>query len=317
VTHNVHPAHPRPYRHLKIRTREHLAQRVGVPLPVLEEVARFVDLHYNPTWVKQKKDGSGREIDAPKPLLKHIQKQIHAKLLVRIWLPDPIHGYRRRRSIMTATEMHVGARHLWVADVQSFYPSISAWHVRQMFVRLKCTPDVAGLLTRLTTRNHCLPQGTPTSPILANLYLRIYRVAERIEGLAKEYGLQVSFFGDDIVVSGPRPFSHLHDRFEKIIQEAGLRLKKNKIMVASAATETHRALGIVLNARGSERDVPRGYRRQLRQLLYIARRHGLGAFRARGLTTADPRSFLNGKISFAASVNKRNRVHFEALEHLR
>ena len=314
MTHSISETDQRVY--LKIRSRHHLAQRIGVPLPILEEVARFVDLHYNPTWVKEKKDGSGREIDAPKPLLKGIQKQIHANLLSRLWLPHTIHGYRRRRSIMTATEMHVGAPHLWAADIRSFYPSISAWHVREMFIRLRCTSDVAALLTRLTTRHHCLPQGTPTSPDLANLYLRMYRVADRIEGVATQHGLQVSFFGDDILVSGPRPFSHLHSRLEEIIHESSLRLKQHKTVVASSRSDSHRALGIVLNARGSERDVPRAYRRQLRRLLYVALRYGVGALRTRGFTDADPQQFLNGKISFAASVNNRNRAYFQALAGL-
>lgn len=316
MTHNESAKGPQVFRYLKIRTREHLAQRIGVPLPILEEVARFLDLHYNPTWVKEKKDGSVREIDVPKPLLMDIQKQIHVKFLSRLWLPNAIHGYRRKRSIMTATEMHAGTRHLWIADIRSFYPSISAWHVQDMFVRLKCTPDVAALLRRLTTRHHHLPQGAATSPSLANLYLRTYRVAERIEGAAKQYGLKVSFFGDDILVSGSRPFSHLYPRFEEIINESGLRLKQSKTIAASSASDSHRALGIVLNARGTERDVPRAYRRQLRRLLYIAKRYGLTALRARSFTEADPRQFLSGKISFAVSVNQRNRSYFELLHGL-
>lgn len=300
---------PRLFRHLKIRSLDHLAQRLGVPLEVLERVAHYAPLLYNPTWAKQKKNGSTREIDVPKPLLMDIQKRIHARLLSRVWLPEAIHGYRRMRSIVTATEMHVAAPHLWVTDISSFYPSVSAWNVRHIFMELKCSPDVSSLLTRLTTHRYRLPQGAATSPSLANLHLRISRIAERIEGLAREHELQVSFFGDDILVSGEHAFSYAQATLTEIIRKSGLKLNRNKTVVSSPR-DKHHALGIVLNARGTERDVPRTYRRELRRLVYLARRYGLDILRAKGLTDADPRQFLNGKISFAASVNNRNRRYF-------
>src|SRR5262245_11779525 len=100
---------PRTPEFLKLRSPKHLAQRLGFPLSVLEEVAYYTDLHYNPTWVQPKRDGiSLREIDAPKPLLKRIQRQIHVELFAPLWLPDFIHGYRARHSVLSATANHAG-----------------------------------------------------------------------------------------------------------------------------------------------------------------------------------------------------------------
>jgi len=90
---------PSKSQRLNIRRKNHLARRLGIDLKKLETVARYVRLHYNPTQVREKKDKTSvREIDAPKPLLKGIQRQIHWELLAPLWLPDSIHAYRTGRS---------------------------------------------------------------------------------------------------------------------------------------------------------------------------------------------------------------------------
>src|SRR6266498_92801 len=161
-------------RFLNLRSLQHLALRLNLPLHLLESVAEFLHLHYDQPRSYPKKDGStGRRIDAPRQLLKRIQRRLNECLLDHLWLPDSIHAYRRGRSIRTASLPHAGHPFLLVADIREFYPSISYRRVYRMFVTLGCIPDVARLLTRLTTRAHRLPQGAPTSPALANLYIRL------------------------------------------------------------------------------------------------------------------------------------------------
>ena len=194
-------------RLLNIRSKRHLAQRLRIPIDVLENVAHYAALHYNPTRTRVKKDSKAlREIDAPQRLLKRIQREIH-QLLSSLWLPDSIHGYRCGRSIVTAASPHAGRYFWWKADIRGFYPAISARNVYTMFTELGCSPNVARILTRLCTRNHHLPQGAPTSPALANLYLRISGVADRFAGLASQHHLNVTFFGDDILVSSDHPLN--------------------------------------------------------------------------------------------------------------
>lgn len=138
---------------LKLRTVEHLARRLGFPREVLESVAQYIDLQYGPSRFHPKRDErSVREIDAPRPLLKRIQRRIHATLLANLWLPDSVHAYRAGRSARSAAAPHAGRAFLWVADIKRFYPSISHRTVYRIFCRLDCTPDVSRLLTRLTTQ---------------------------------------------------------------------------------------------------------------------------------------------------------------------
>lgn len=208
---------------LDIRTLDHLALRLGIELQVLKQVAKHPVWHYHDPWSRQKRDGgSRREINAPRNPLKGIQRRINKVLLADLWLPDSLHAYRAGRSIKTATRPHVGQRFLWVADIRDFYPSISHRAVYSMFARLGSTHEVARLLTMLTTYRYRIPQGAPTSPTLANLHLRMCGVAARLEGLARRHHLDLSFFGDDILISRDEPFKGLTRHFEHIIRSCGL-----------------------------------------------------------------------------------------------
>jgi hypothetical protein len=48
------------------------------------------------------------------------------------------------------------------------------------------------------------------------------RIAGRIEGLAARHQLQVTFFGDDILISSERPFHGLTTHLGKIVKDCGL-----------------------------------------------------------------------------------------------
>ena len=302
---------------LNIRSLEHLAQRLSCPLEILKNVAEYLALHYDATRLREKSDGGTvREIDAPRSLLKKVQRRINACLLGDLWLPDSIHAYRVGRSARTAVVPHEGRRFLWVADIRHFYPSISHSAVYKIFCELGCAPDVARLLTRLTTHKHRLPQGAPTSPGLANLYLRFSKITARLDGLARKHRLRVTFFGDDILISGERPFGGLQKHITRIITSSGLKLHPLKTLGMVGPRERHQALGIILNSSGEHLDVPRSYRRKLRTLLRACRRHGPDALAMYGVVTKDPRAYLRGKIAFAAYVNPKNGAFLEELKQI-
>jgi hypothetical protein len=56
-----------------------------------------------------------------------------------------------------------------LADMKNFFPYISHHQVFEVFRRNDFSPDVSHILTKLTTYKEGLPQGAPTSPIIANL----------------------------------------------------------------------------------------------------------------------------------------------------
>ncbi len=293
---------------LNLRSVRHLARRLRVSLETLEGLVAYHGLQYNPGRHLEKPDGrSVRVIDAPRALLKSVQRKIHSELLAPAWLPDSVHAYRVGRSIRSASVPHEGARFLWVADIRKFYPSISYQTVYRIFSRLGCSPDVARILTRLTTHRGRLPQGAPTSPGLANLFLRFSGLAARLQGISRKRGLRVTFFGDDILISSERPFEGLRMHLSKIITSTRLRLHPEKTRRVVGPREGHRVLGIILNSGGNSIDVPRSYRRRVKTLLRVCQRYGPGGLAVAGVKTKDPKAYLRGRIAFAVWVNPRNK----------
>ena len=63
-------------------------------------------------------------------------------------------------------------------------------------------PPITPVLTRLTTHKGHLPQGSPTSGYLANLAL--IPCIPQIRAVVESLGCTVSFYVDDITISGER-----------------------------------------------------------------------------------------------------------------
>ena len=224
-------------RRLNIAHESSLARGLGYHIDDLRLLAETARDLYSPFPLPPKQrpfakkpSKSPRPIDNPTGKLKEAQKRISKLLLHQIVLPDHIFGAVRYRSIIGNAERHRGAKLLVTLDIRQCFPSVTNLHVYGVWANiLGCSPQVAGLLTKLTTFERHLPQGAPTSPFLANLF--IWSIDAQIRDACEELGLEYSTWIDDLAFSG--------DRARDVIQIAvgtlkrsGLRLshKKTKIM---------------------------------------------------------------------------------------
>lgn len=146
--------------------------------------------HYRHRWQVKPKSGRFRLIESPKVLLKFAQRQVLRKILHAIPPHEAARGFRKGCSVRDFVEPHTGKMLLVRFDLEDFFPSITAAGVQQIFLTAGYPESVARALTRLTTHGvpssvlnekaltwperrrfatpH-LPQGAPTSPVLANL----------------------------------------------------------------------------------------------------------------------------------------------------
>jgi hypothetical protein len=141
-----------------------------------------------------------------------------------------------------------------------------------------------------------LPQGSPTSPALANL--AAFRLDVRLTALARSWGGRYTRYADDLAFSGGAGWgtgtSRLLDAIEEIVRDEGFRLNQRKTgVMLSAGRQT--LTGLVVN------EWPHVSRREvdlLRAILHNCRRHGPSTQNRDGIPAYE--DHLRGRIAWVA-----------------
>lgn len=200
------------------------------------------------------KSGKPRLIEPPHEELKIIQKRIK-NYLGRIIVPDNVFSGAKGKSYADNARFHVGngRRNLYKIDLTAFFPSISRDTVYRFFVEdLLCSPDVARLLTDLTTidleksnaknideiyeflkgkdvsnYNHLI-SGAPTSQILS--YLVNHQMFDEMQKLADGNGITMTIYVDDVTFSSKNRISKdFRNKIIKIILKYNYQISRKKV----------------------------------------------------------------------------------------
>jgi retron-type reverse transcriptase len=210
-----------------------------------------------------KQCGGSRTISAPEPGLKAIQRRIAKKILLPAPLHDAANGYRRGRSIVSNACVHANRDFVFNVDIKDFFGTIRAKRVRALFTGLGVEQRTASFLTKLCTYQGVLPQGAPTSPLIANLVCRL--LDERLSAYCASYGWTYTRYCDDITISGNGEFTAQEDVFA-IIQSEGFSINTNKVRLATKRSR-QMVTGLVVNR---FTNMTRVQRRKLRAMFHQA-----------------------------------------------
>lgn len=221
-------------RTLRIKSVKHLCNLLDVSPDELKRITADIDKHYR-NFDKADAKGKVRSFNEPVGRLKEILASLN-KLLQRVDLPDSVHGGRKDRSTKSNAEPHTGQPMVVAMDIKDFFPGIRPGKVYDMFVEHQhCSPDVARLLTRLTTYDGKIPQGSPTSTIVAALVAK--PLALRLQKLAEIHKGNFTQYVDDITFSGPEHLTKLKNLIAKIVQQEGFKINPTKTKEMPAGTE--------------------------------------------------------------------------------
>jgi RNA-directed DNA polymerase len=156
-----------------------------------------------------KKSGGVREICAPLGALKLLQKNLANYLyecrddIQKQQGRRPLsHGFRVGQSIITNARVHRRQRYVLNLDLQSFFPSFNFGRVRGFFMKDKdfgLNPHVATVIAQIACFENSLPQGSPCSPIIADMIAHI--LDSRLVRLAKAHHTTYSRYADDLTFS--------------------------------------------------------------------------------------------------------------------
>ena len=261
---------------------------LGVTPPYLRALARSAPELYEPRTYR---DGNSepRELLVPSAALKEVQRRIHERILRSLPVHPCVHS-ARGRSIISNAEQHVGHPYLSRFDIRHAFPSVGPHRVRAALERAGFARDVANLLMCLTTVEHELPQGAPTSPALLNAVLVDFD--RKIVAVARGSGLSYSRYVDDLYLSGGARTVNLARTVEKIARAHQLTLHPGK-RFDWGPRERHSVTNIVVNTTPSP--LPE-YTESVERTIA---RHRCGA----EVLNAKQIEQLLGKIAFVTSVN--------------
>jgi RNA-directed DNA polymerase len=284
--------------------------------------------HYTYAWIARP-DAPVRLLEQPKARLKAIQRRLLREVLVHVPAHDAAHGFVPGRSVVGHAAAHAGAAAVLRFDLADFFVSLPAGRIFGILRTAGYPEAVAHVLTGLTTnavpagawadipppaapalrRAHALlgrrlaaphlPQGAPTSPLLANLCA--FSLDRRMAGLAARLDATYTRYADDLVLSGDRTLIRhaegIGATVATIAAGEGLRLNARKTAVMPAAGR-QRVTGVVVNVRPN---VARDEYDRLKAILHNAAVHGPESQNREHV--ADFRAHLLGRIAWVAALN--------------
>jgi RNA-directed DNA polymerase len=288
-----------------------LARRIGTPVERLREIIKAIESHYR-FWSKiNQKTGKVRHMRVPDDELKGIQRRLTANVLSPLGLGDIAHGGVRGRSARSNAEQHVGQPCVVTLDVKDFFPNVRHYMIYRMLRHeLGFGRDAASLITRLTTLHGELPQGAPTSTVLANLIL-----AQSVDGplslAAQRIGVRVTRFVDDITLSGanPRPLinvtARLLSRRRLPMYRKKARFHSKPKLRITPRSRAQEVTGLTINAT-TGLSIPRGRREAVRAAIFQLRNTS-----ARGDERNAAINSIRGRIAHVREFNPRAAARLE------
>lgn len=256
---------------------------------------RFDGMYHS--WLLPKRKGGKREISAPKPYLKAIQRALLDALFCKVPLHDCVTGFRKDHSIKDNAVPHVGKPVVVNVDIAGFFPNTSLRIVRLAIARSvpsEFSRHARNLIFDVCTLKGGLPTGAPTSPAIANIGLVSFDHA--IHKVCSRLGIAYTRYADDLTFSGADP-GRVLPFIEECLEKLGYELDQKKTNFFRRGRRQI-VTGLVVNDKVS---LPKTMRRRLRAAV-----HNLGQKGDRDLHWhGKPMSAseLMGRVAFLNSVD--------------
>ena len=230
----------------KMGSTHSLARVLGISHEDLLQLAQTAGSRYRPTARRAiAGQGKWRKIDDPKSKLKDVQTRIKDVLFGGLQFPVTMRGGIKKRGAASTAKMHVGQPEVLKVDLKNCFPKTPHTKVyNQLICIFGCSPDVARLITQLTTFHRMVPQGAPTSSAIVNLCL--LPLHDALLHYSRGRNWVFTMWVDDIVISGSGMRSGIEDVVH-LVQKHGYNLKLEKIQHMKDGEKVQEVLGYNVN----------------------------------------------------------------------
>lgn len=223
----------------------------------------------------KKKSGGHRMISAPDQALKSTCAKLNYYLsnVYEEFLPNSAHGFVSGRTIITNASNHVGRAYVLNIDLDDFFGSINSGRVMGLFRRhpFRFGPKLRSVLAGITTLGNSLPQGSPCSPVIANMVC--LKMDKELIRLSQKNGWRYSRYADDITFTTNKLTVDLASvlagnvtvgkAIERIIRRNGFLINPKKTRLAVPG-KSKWVTGVKVN---KKLNVSRRYIREIRSML--------------------------------------------------
>lgn len=250
-----------------IKTSKHLAYELKVELTEIDHIINNIDnFYYQKENIKKKDNGEPklkngiiqkRVLNPSIKRLKVIQKRLLKNILLKLTIPDYAFGAIKGKDNISNAKRHQGKKYIFTTDLTNFFPSINHKQVFEMFLSFDFSPTVARYLTKLTTYKGKLPQGAPTSPIVANLVF--VKTGKRLQQIAKDNNLTFTSFVDDLTFSSPTDFKDKIQYILNAVIEDGFKISHKK---TNYKTKLPTVTGVIV--KNNNLDLPKVYKDKMK-----------------------------------------------------
>jgi hypothetical protein len=187
---------------LNIRSLKHLSYNLNTDQDLLTYYCINKEKHVDRICLKQNRHGiiKERTVYNTSDVYKQILRKFNKQILQKFELPVGVLGAVLGKSIDDMASFHTKKEAVFSIDLKDFFPSISSGRIFNLFLSAGCTHKVSEVVTDLVTFKGALPQGYPTSPMLANI-VALNLDFDHIQFCSKNQ-LSRTRWIDDIVISG-------------------------------------------------------------------------------------------------------------------
>lgn len=287
---------------------------------------RFSAYRYK-TIAIPKRRGGYRFLSVPEPRLRFLQRKT-LKLLEAVYSPRlPVHGFTKGKNSISNASQHQTRPFLLNIDLKSYFPSITRRRVYGLLRSLGMIDEVASAICTICTTNNQLPQGAPTSPILANMVS--FRLDRDLMNFSKMNRLRYTRYADDISFScyvqpvslfeqalptpGRIPVAYLSSSLRSAIESNGFEINPDKVWFSGPKSRKE-VTGLIVN---EFTNVKRTFVRNIRASLHRIENVGVSTaqseYQLRYKTNASMQQILRGRLEWLAQVRGRSFSAYRSL----
>lgn len=169
--------------------------------------------------ILKKKNGGERTIKAPISKLKTVQRKILDDIVSKVEPLECVYGLRKNKGVRDNAKFHSKNwnRAVLCLDLIDFFDRVHYKNIKNVYTAIGFNEENSNILTKLSTLDKSLPQGSPLSSHLSSL--SVLGMDKELLTYLQPRGLIYSRYVDDLTISGKNINQKNIDQIKEIINK--------------------------------------------------------------------------------------------------